>query len=213
MARGQLTVGALLVRVTGVGATALGLGVLCGVALVGDPPPGAPGPALADTAGPARAPARRRHAPEPAPVVSAALPAPPAVEEAAPVDPLDLVRELPDAHVVARLASLLAGPDTDVAVQVAQALAVAPSSEGRALLVAHLCRSVDDAPELSDLACLEALAEIGQVPDLDAVLPWARRADSAGVLAAWCVRAICARERVEPPEELREVPTPAEPRG
>lgn len=208
MAR-QLKAGALLVRVATVGATALGLGVLCGVALVSDSAPGA----TSAVPGPVHAPARRPRAPKPAPVAELAVPVAPVVAGAPPPEPIDLVRELPDARVVAQLATLLSGPDQASAVQVAEALAVAPSSEGRALLVAHLCRSVDGAPELSDLACLEALAAIGQAEDVEAVLPWARRADSAGVLAAWCVRTICARERVEPPDDLREVAPLAEPRG
>lgn len=215
MAR-PLTIRALLVRTAAAGVTALALGALCGVALVSDPAPAPveptvvrrrPGPAPAPTPAPAPVALLAQEAP----AVEVTPPVP--VAPAPPPEPVDLVRELPDAQVMAQLAALLAGPDDDLAVEVAEALSVAPSPEGRALLVAHLRRPVDDAPGVDDLACLEALAAIGQSADLEAVLPWARRADPAGVLAAWCVRAICARERVEPPEDLREVEAPAGPRG
>lgn len=204
-----LSLRALLVRAAAAGATALALGVVCGVALVSDPAPAPRGAAVAGHAPRVRAPA-----PPPRPVVAelAALgvdeaPPPAPVVEAAPADPVELVRALPDARVMAQLAGLLVDPDPDVGTAVAAALAVSPSAEARALLVAHLCRSVDT-PDLVDLACLEALAEIGQAADLEAVLPWARRADTAGVLGAWCVRTICERERVEVPADLREVEAP-----
>ncbi len=198
---------ALLVRAAAAGATALALGTVCGVALVSDP---APAPQGGAAAGPALR--VRAAAPPPRPVVAElgvdeAPPPAPVVDDAAPADPVELVRALPDARVMAQLAALLADPEPDVGTSVAEALAVAPSADARALLVAHLCRSADT-PDLVHLACLEALAEIGQAADLEAVLPWARRADTAGVLGAWCVRTICARERVEVPADLGEVEAP-----
>lgn len=199
---------ALAARAASAAATALSLGVLCGVALVSEPEP----PSLDALERAGARPVPPPPAPAPAPAVEAPAEEPSAVAPVAsaapPATPADLARALPDPTSQARLAALLAGPAPEVAVEVAQALAAAPSPEGRALLVARLAELVD-APGPDHVACLEALAAIGQAADLEVVLPWARRTDEVGVVAAWCVRSICARAGLEPPEDLREVEAPA----
>lgn len=207
-----------MVRGAGAGGVAAGLGLLCGIALTGDldaTPARTPG-GVARRPSPRRPRGDRRDAPvlplsaapsDSPPSTSPAV-APPAVATppaASPPcdDPHDLARALPAPEPAFRLLNLLEGHDDASATAAAEALGT--TSAGREVLVTRLSRAAADEAEAVDLACLESLARVGRVEDVPALLSWARRSGAVGALGAWSVRAICERERVEAPDELREV--------